>query len=244
MIGIIMDKQRVLDIIDKLLIIQERDCRIARCRRELNDIPNLKNNISTDLDRHKTALENAKTTVKMRLSAVKQKEVEIESLRQKIAKFREQQFQIKSNEEFKVLNREIAVLQENIRGLEDGEIELMETVEQTRQEENGLKAELLKAEGAVQGEFQRFDERFKNLEAEVQQLQLDRQGLVAGIPDDWLSRYNRVMENRKDVALVSVEKNACGGCHMKLPPHVLQDIKRADAIITCSFCGRLLYWRA
>ncbi|MFA5043098.1 MAG: C4-type zinc ribbon domain-containing protein [Kiritimatiellia bacterium] len=239
-----MDKQRVLDIIDKLLIIQERDCRIARCRRELNDIPNLKNNISTDLDRHKTALENAKTTVKMRLSAVKQKEVEIESLRQKIAKFREQQFQIKSNEEFKVLNREIAVLQENIRGLEDGEIELMETVEQTRQEENGLKAELLKAEGAVQGEFQRFDERFKNLEAEVQQLQLDRQGLVAGIPDDWLSRYNRVMENRKDVALVSVEKNACGGCHMKLPPHVLQDIKRADAIITCSFCGRLLYWRA
>ena len=239
-----MDRQIVRDIIDKLLIIQERDCRIARCRRELNDIPNLKQNIAVKLDQHKMALKNAKTTIKTRLVAVKQREVEIETLRQQIAKLREQQFQIKSNEEFKVLNREIAVLQEKIRSLEDREIELMETVEQARLEDDGLKAELAKAEGAVNGEFQRFDERLKNLEAEVQQLLLDRQDLVVGIPEDWLSRYNRVMENRKDVALVSVEKNTCGGCHMKLPPHVLQDIKRADAIITCSFCGRLLYWHA
>ena len=239
-----MDRQTVLDIIDKLLIIQERDCRIARCRRELNDIPNLKQNIAVKLDQHKMALKNAKTTIKTQLVAVKQREVEIETLRQQIAKLREQQFQIKSNEEFKVLNREIAVLQEKIRGLEDREIELMETVEQARLEDDGLKTELAKAEGAVNGEFQRFDERLKNLEAEVQKLLLDRQDLVVGIPEDWLSRYNRVMENRKDVALVSVEKNTCGGCHMKLPPHVLQDIKRADAIITCSFCGRLLYWHA
>lgn len=239
-----MDKQTVLDVIDKLLVIQERDCRIARCQRELNDIPNLKQNIITRLDQHKAALENSKATIKTRTVAVKQREVEIETLRQQIAKLREQQFQIKSNEEFKVLNREIAVLQENIRGLEDREIELMETVEQARQEENGLKAELAKAEGTVQGEIQQLDERLKNLEGEVQQLQLDRQGLVVGIPEDWLSRYNRVMENRRDVALVGVEKNSCGGCHMKLPPHVLQDIKRADAIITCSFCGRLLYWHA
>ena len=239
-----MDRQTVLDIIDKLLIIQERDCRIARCRRELNDIPNLKQNIAVKLDQHKMALKNAKTTIKTQLVAVKQREVEIETLRQQIAKLREQQFKIKSNEEFKILNREIAVLQEKIRGLEDREIELMETVEQARLEDDGLKAELAKAEGAVNGEFQRFDERLKNLEAEVQQLLLDRQDLVVGIPEDWLSRYNRVMENRKDVALVSVKKNTCGGCHMKLPPHVLQDIKRADAIITCSFCGRLLYWHA
>ena len=239
-----MDRQTVLDIIDKLLIIQERDCRIARCRRELNDIPNLKQNITVKLDQHKMALKNAKTTIKTQLVAVKQREVEIEALRQQIAKLREQQFKIKSNEEFKILNREIAVLQEKIRGLEDREIELMETVEQARLEDDGLKTELAKAEGAVNGEFQRFDERLKNLEAEVQQLLLDRQDLVVGIPEDWLSRYNRIMENRKDVALVSVEKNTCGGCHMKLPPHVLQDIKRADAIITCSFCGRLLYWHA
>ena len=237
-----MDKQTVLGIIDKLLIIQERDCHIARCQRELNDIPNLKQNIETKLDQHKTALAKAKVTIKTRLVAVKQSEVEIETIRQQMAKLREQQFQIKSNEEFKVLNREIAVLQEKIRGLEDHAIELMETVERAQQEENGLKVESARTEGAVHGEFQQLDERRKNLEAEVQQLQLDRQGLVAGISEDWLTRYNRIMENRKDVALVSVDRNACGGCHMKLPLHVLQDIKRADAIITCSFCGRLLYW--
>ncbi len=237
-----MDKQRVLDAIDKLLIIQERDCRIARCQRELDDIPNLKRNIATKLDQYKTALEESKTKIKTRLVDVKQSEGEIEGVRQQIGKLREQQLQIKSNEEYKVLNREVSGLEAKIKGLEDREIEIMEAVEQAKQEESGIKTELAKAEGSVNGEFQQLDERKTKLEAEVQQLQLDRQGLAANIPEDWLSRYNRVMENRKDVALVSVEKNSCGGCHMKLPPHVLQDIKRADAIITCSFCGRLLYW--
>jgi len=237
-----MDKQTVLGIIDKLLVIQERDCRIARCQQELNDIPNLKRNIETKLDQHKTALEKAKADIKTRLVAVKQREVEIETVRLQITKLREQQFQIKSNEEFKVLNREIAALQEKITGLEDREIELMETVEQAQQEASGLKVESAKAEGTVQGEFKQLDERRQNLEAEVAKLQQERQGLAAGISEDWLARYNLVMENRKDVALVSVDGNACGGCHMKLPPHVIQDIKRANDIITCSFCGRLLYW--
>lgn len=239
-----MDKQTVQGVIDKLLIVQECDCRIARCQRELGDIPNLKQSIATRLDQHKTTLEKSKGKVKEHLVAVKQLEGEIEAIHQKIGKLREQQLQIKSNEEFRALNREIAALQDSIKNLEDREIGLMETVEQDRQEDAGLQAEFDKAAGAVNGEFQRFDKRLKSLEAEVQQLQLDRQGMVAGIPDDWLTRYNRVMENRKDAALVIVAKNACGGCHMKLPPHVLQDIKRGDAIITCSFCGRLLYWHA
>ncbi|MDD5677180.1 MAG: C4-type zinc ribbon domain-containing protein [Kiritimatiellae bacterium] len=237
-----MDKETVRVIIDKLLIIQERDCHIARCQRELSDIPNLKQNIETKLNQHKAALEKSKVTIKTRLAAVKEMEIEIETFRQQIAKLREQQFQIKSNEEFKVLNREIAALQEKIRGLEDTEIELMETVEQAQREENGLKLESAKAEGTVQSEIKQLDDRRKSLESELQQLQTNRQGLVVGIAENWLARYNLVMENRKDVALVGLDGNACGGCHMKLPPHVLQDIKRANAIITCSFCGRLLYW--
>jgi len=240
--GIIMDKQTVLGIIDKLLIIQKRDCRIARCQQELKDIPNLKQNIESKLNQHKMALKKAKATINTHLVAVKQMEIEIETIRQQIAKLREQQFKIKSNNEFKILNKEIVVLQEKIRDLEDREIELMEMAEQAQQEENGLKLELARAEGTVHDEFKQLDERGKTLETEVRQLHMDRQGLVVGISEDWLNRYNLVMENRKDVALVGVEDNTCGGCHMKLPPHVIQDIKRANAIITCSFCGRLLYW--
>lgn len=239
-----MDKQTVLGIIDKLLIVQERDGRISRCQKELNDIPNLKKGVETKLNQNKAAVDNAKEAIKTRLVAVKQCDVEIETIRQQVSKLRDQQFQIKSNEEFKVLNKEIDGLQAKIKRLEDNEIELMEKAEQAQQEEINLKAELSKAEGMIRVETQQLDERYRNLEAEVQQLLSERQGLVVGIPEDWLNRYNRILENRKDMALVAADNNGCGGCHMKLPPHVIQDVKRAEAIVICSFCGRLLYWAA
>jgi hypothetical protein len=239
-----MDKQSVCDIVEKLLVIQEQDCRIARCRLELNDLPKLRHNSVAKLDLHKSALEKAGNTIKTRLVAVNRMEVEIESMRQQIVKLREQQFQIKSNDEFKVLNREIAAVQEKIRGLEDSAIELMESAEQARQEESQLKSELAGAEAHVRDELAQYEERAKKLNAEVAQIQQDREKHATDIPADWLNHYNRVMENRKDAALVGIENKSCGGCHIKLPPHVLQDVKRADAIVTCSFCGRLLYWRS
>ncbi|MBI2441732.1 MAG: hypothetical protein HYV35_10220 [Lentisphaerae bacterium] len=237
-----MDKQTVRGIIDQLLIVQERDCRIARCRQELDDIPSRKQSAESKLADDRAALEKAQATLKARLAAIKNAEVEIETIRQQVAKLREQQFQIKSNEEFKVLNKEIAGLQEKIKLREDNELELMESAEQAQREANNLKTQLGGAETTVRGECRQLDERHKNLEAEMQQLLQERQGLATVVPADWLTHYTRVMENRRDIALVSLEGNACGACHMTLPPHILQEAKWAAEIITCSFCGRLLYF--
>lgn len=239
-----MDKQPVRAIIDKLLIVQERDGRIDRCRQELSTIPNQKQNLEAKLTEQRSALEKAQATLKARLAAIKNAEVEIETIRQQVAKLREQQFQIKSNEEFKVLNKEISGLQEKIKLLEDRELELMEAAELAQRDSENLKTQLGSAEKNARSECQALDERHKNLEAEIQQLDRDRQDLISSqvIPEDWLSRYTRVWENRRDVALVSLNSHACAGCHMTLPPHIIQEIKHAEGITTCSFCGRLLYW--
>ncbi|MBI2437838.1 MAG: hypothetical protein HYV36_03375 [Lentisphaerae bacterium] len=240
-----MDKQTVRGIIDQLLIVQERDCHMARCQQELSEIPNRKQSAEGKLTDQRSALEKAQATHKTCLAAIKNAEVEIETIRQQVAKLREQQFQIKSNEEFKVLNKEIGALQEKVRSLEDREIELMESAELSQREADSWKAKVGGAEETMRGECRQLDERRKNLEAEMQQLAHDRQGLASGIPADWLTHYTRVMENRRDAALVSIEGkrlNACGGCHMTLPPHILQDVKHSETLITCSFCARLLYW--
>ena len=236
------DKQPARSVIEKLLIIQERDCELARCRRELLDIPSLQKAANGLLDKHNVSIAGAKDAVKASLVTLKQREIEIDTLRQQVSKLREQQFQIKSNEEFKVLNREIAAQQEKVRLLEDNAIALMEASEKAKQEEESMKAALARAQEEVKSELQRLEERRKNLENEQGRLQAERKVLAADIPEDWMVHYDRVMENRKDVALVGVANNCCNGCQMKLPPHILQDAKRAEAIVNCTFCGRLLYW--
>ena len=53
----------------------------------------------------------------------------------------------------------------------------------------------------------------------------------------------RILQNKKDVAvvLVSDSNNCCGGCHMQLPPQIINDAKNINKIVNCNFCGRIVY---
>ncbi len=239
-----MDKEGFQVLIQKLLVVQERDTNIARCQRELDDLPAQKQSAQASLHQQSAALDHAREQLRNRQVAVKQLETDIETRRQQVAKLREQQFQIKTNVEFKTLGREIDTALEAIRDIEDRELELMEQVEQARRDITRAEEAGALAQRDVQRQLQELDTRRQALESELEALRRERADLAAPLDQAWLARYTRVMENRKDAALVGVVANTCGGCHMKLMPHVLQDIKRGDTIVSCTFCGRLLYWSA
>ena len=57
-----------------------------------------------------------------------------------------------------------------------------------------------------------------------------------------LQKYSRILNNKRDVAVVMVESGGyCGGCHMKLPPQVIHDARNPQKIVSCNFCGRIVY---
>lgn len=236
-----MEKQAVLETIEKLLILQEHDNQIAQCQRELTSIPVRKKETENWITEARQALEQAKETLKSRQAGIKQLELEIETCRQQIVKLREQQYQIKSNEEYRALNNEIAHLQEKIGGLEDREIEAMEQSEQAQAEVALKKAGMDKDETRIREQLQNLDMRHANLEQEILKIRQARDALAGGIDAAWLARYNHIMDHKKDKALVPIENGACGQCHMTLPPQVIHDTQRAEAIVSCSFCGRILY---
>ena len=56
-----------------------------------------------------------------------------------------------------------------------------------------------------------------------------------------LNAYKRIRENaRNGLAVVKIERDACGGCFSKIPPQHQLDIKTHKKIIVCEFCGRIL----
>jgi len=237
-----MEKQAVLETIDRLLILQERDNRIAQCRRELDSIPAHKKETETWIIQAHHALEAAQEALKAKQVSIKELELDIEACRQQIVKLREQQFQIKSNEEFRALNKEVAHLQGKTSGLEDREIELMEQAEQAQTEVTQKQADMGKDNQRIQDQLQNLEKRGESLEQDILQIQKNRDALAMDIAPDWLARYNHIMDHKKDIALVSIENNTCGQCHMALPPQVIHDTRKSDRIVTCSFCGRILYW--
>ena len=61
------------------------------------------------------------------------------------------------------------------------------------------------------------------------------------VDDRLLSAYKRIRTAaRNGLAVVSVERDACGGCFSKIPPQRQLDIKAHKKVIVCEHCGRIL----
>jgi predicted nucleic acid-binding Zn-ribbon protein len=227
--------------IDKLLKVQSCDLRLMRLRKEISDIPARKLEIESRLEGHREAVTKAKELIKTRQASLKQLDVEIETHKEHIRKLREQQLQLKTNKEFKTMESEIGTIQNGIASLEDRTLSMMDQIDQAQTEVKQRENELLKERDLLQADFQFIDQRQGEIQAELDRLEKERQQLVVGIDATWLQRYDRLITNKKDAALVSVENGACGGCHMRLPPYLINDARKQSEIVVCGYCGRMLY---
>jgi len=229
-------------LIEKLLILQDRDLRILKFEKELADIPLRKAAIDSMLDDHRQAVLKAKEVLKGRQAEIKKAELEIESFREKIRKYRDQQMQLKNNQEFRAMEKEIEGVTKSIRQMEDRILEIMETVEIAQSDVKACEESLKTEECSVKHEIVAIDVRASDIMTELDDVKKCRATLAGELDPVRISQYDRMFRNKKDKVLVAVEDNGtCGGCHMKLPPYICHDARKQTDVIACGYCGRMLY---
>jgi len=234
----------MLEILQQLLVVQDRDHRLAQLKAEAARIPLEIAAAKQRLADESAKLEKAKTELKQIESQRKQLEVDADTKRQQILKYRTQLNQIKSNTEYQALLKEINKAEADIRQVEDVELEFMDRLEKLqptlKQEQAQLKELTNKAE-AEKAEFQR---RSALIATELTQLQSERDQLVTTVDPATLSRYDRLLRSKGDLAVVPIKHGNCGGCHLNLPPQTVHTARGERELASCSYCGRILYWQA
>src|SRR5688572_339634 len=126
----------MLDIIEKLLILQDRDRKLIRLREELTHIPVERQQLQTKAATAQAGLDAAKHKVKQIETDRKKLELDVDAKKQQIEKYSLQQFQTKKNEEYKALAHEIDMCKDVIVKLEDQQLELMEQAEAAQRQLN------------------------------------------------------------------------------------------------------------
>lgn len=234
----------MFDIIEKLLILQDRDRKIRRVRAELGHIGPERQMFQAKAAEAQNALETAKNRVKQIESERKALELEVETKNQLIARYANQQLQTRKNEEYRALAHEIETCKSEIFKIEDKEIELMEQAE-AAQKQVGL------ATQGAQGARKLMDEqlaqlaaREKNLQSELSELTANREELAGAVDESARGRYERLFKSKGENVVVGVQHGVCGGCHMRLPPQLLVQCQAQQELVTCSNCGRILYYTA
>jgi uncharacterized protein len=233
----------VTELLEQLLVLQDRDRRIAELNQEAQDIPARKKDIEDQLSGTRGACEREEGELAKTRARLKEIEIEVESRKEKIKRLRQQQFEIKTNTEYRALEKEIIAINQDIRSLEDRELGVMEAQETQKAVLEQLRETLKEESEHIQEDLDELDERLRALEEERAEAEREREEALQGVKDpDALSRYQRVQSRFTTDAIVAIENGTCSGCRMQLPPQIIQDTKKSAGLESCSYCGRFLYW--
>jgi len=232
----------MLDVIEKLLILQDRDRKIRRIRSELAHIEPQRQTMKTRAAAASASLESAKTKVKELESQRKDLELEVEAKKQMITKYANQQLQTRKNEEYRALANEIQTCKEAIFKIEDQEIALMEQGEAAQKEVVRATQAASEARKMADDQVTQLGVREENLKKELAELEANREELAAAVDDTARGRYERLIKNKGENVVVGVHHGVCGGCHMKLQPQLVVSCQAQQELVTCSNCGRILYY--
>ena len=158
-----------------------------------------------------------------------------------ISKYKEQQMNVRNNREYDSLSKEL-----EFQALE---IELAEKkINEVRYKIELLNTEAQNADEKLKDKKIDLEEKNKELDDIVKETVLEEQKLIDRsaeneklIEDRLLTAYKRIRESaRNGLAVVQIERDACGGCFNKIPPQHQLDIRVHKKIIVCDYCGRIL----
>ena len=230
------------EIIEKLLVLQDRDRKILRVTQELAHIGPERESLKAKAASTQSSLEAAKLRTRQIESERKQRDLEIEAKKAQIERYLNQQLQTRKNEEYKALTHEIEMAKEVIFKIEDAQIVLMEQAEVTQKEVVRATAEAAAARKLVDDQIGQLNAREENLKKDFAELTSSRAALAGAVDDSTRNRYERIFKSKGENVVVGVEHSACGGCHMKLPTQILTTCRAEAEIVTCPNCGRILYF--
>jgi predicted nucleic acid-binding Zn-ribbon protein len=230
------------EIIEKLLILQDRDRKISRITQELAHIGPEREGLKKKAATTQNSLEAAKLRVRQIESERKQRDLEIEAKKTQIEKYLNQQLLTRKNEEYKALTHEIEMAKDVIFKIEDAQIVLMEQAEVAQKEVARATAEAAAAKKLEDDQIGQLNSREENLKKEQAELTGSRAQLASAVDDSTRNRYERLFKSKGENVVVGIEHSACGGCHMKLPAQIVANCRAGAELVTCQNCGRILYF--
>lgn len=225
----------------KLIELEKVDRETARLNDEVAALPKRVAAIEEKLAEDKAAVEKAKTAIKTNEAGRRKLEADIQGFQQKILKYREQSSSVKTNDEYRALMHEVEFAEKQISGCEDKILELMIALEAEEKALKSAEAGLKEEAAAVEKEKSEARTRTAEDEALIASLNSQRTGLRGGVSDSSLAHYDRVMRQRKS-AVAEARDQKCMACFVMLRPQNWQELRSNEHIITCSSCGRILYY--
>ena len=221
--------------------LQKIDSRIDDINKVKGELPLEVQDLEDELAGLKTRVDHVNGEIEELNALTKQRRREVDQAKIQIANYKEQQNNVRNNREFDSITKEIEY--------QELEIELAEKrLKEYAAGIKGKKAQVEEAEAVIAERAKDLEVKKAELESieaetsvQIGELQEKADKAKVRIDERLLKAYDRIRSNvRNGLAVVTVKRDACGGCFNRIPPQRQAEIRAGKKIIVCEYCGRIL----
>jgi predicted nucleic acid-binding Zn-ribbon protein len=224
-----------------LYTLQQIDSQIDRIRIVRGELPLEVEDLEDEIAGLETRVDNHIQEVQSIEKQLYDKQISIKDCQTLIKRYEEQQNNVRNNREYDALTKEIE--------FQSLEIQLAEKrIREFNAQLTLRKEEIEEAQTVLSERRNDLDVKRNELADIVTETELEEKALIRNsegqqqfIEERLLTAYKRIRKNaRNGLAVVNVERDACGGCFSAIPPQRQLDIRLHKKIIVCEYCGRIL----
>lgn len=230
----------------RLLDVQELDSRQDQLRHRLATLPQLAE--LKDLKRQRAEVDDRARDVRIAVDdltrAQKRADADVEQVkaRRKRDQDRMEQGLITNPKDLERMQGELVSLERRINELEDAELEVMEQLEDAQRDLDGLTAQISELDEKIASATGARDEAAAEIEEKLAESAGERKQKAEGMPEDLMTLYTRLREQKGGVGAAALRARSCGGCSLQLNSSELADIAKtpSDEVLRCEECNRIL----
>jgi predicted nucleic acid-binding Zn-ribbon protein len=227
--------------LEQLLVLQDRQQKIKQIQTEVETLPLQKKSLEAQLAASVAGVEVLKQNARKVEMDRKKLELDVGTRNESISRLKTQQYQTRKNDEFQAIGHEIERYENEIRKIEDEELELMIEADKLKADLGVEEKKAATVKESVARQTADLEAKSKTLESRLEELTKERAEIADKIDEDLLGRFERLFKSKGDAVVVPLEHEVCTGCHMKVTTQTAHRAKAGKEIVSCDNCGLILY---
>lgn len=168
-------------------------------------------------------------------------EERVQVLVQRLARDKERMHDVRNNTEYQALLREMDHAEREKGDIDHKLADIARATDECDAALAGHQGGFDAAKAAHEENLRQIDAETAGFQRELDGLESERGSIAAGLQHEQFSLYEKLAASRHGVVVVPVQSGCCGGCHVKLRPALISQLKRGGAIVRCDSCARILY---
>lgn len=229
------------DLLDDLIALQNVEIEIFKAEDGLRELPKEIEEIDSIIGARKASLNAADEEIqgleekKVPLDAeLKENQTILDAADARIKK-------IKTNKEYLALQREIDLAKKRKADIEEQLLTIMEKIDKKSSDKERIQKSFDADRVILDEKKDKVLAQMKELEDVLAEYKGKDEKLRKDVDKSLLSKYDRIRQGKKGIAVVECIDGVCKGCHMHIPPQLFNELVRGDKMIICPTCQRILY---